>query len=103
MSVPWPYPKPLPPKPTPEEEARTTFRIRINRVKKECIRLEELIENATLVEALSLKDLKRLDKAVTLIKVGLKIAKKATKEDNKCDLVPASQKVQPTSARSVPS
>lgn len=68
------YPRPRPEKPpadepTPESDAvlHTYQNMRLD-----CIELEELIGNG---EGLSEKDLKRLDKAVTVIKVGFKLIK----------------------------
>jgi hypothetical protein len=65
-----PWPRPWP-RPRTIEEAYQALRA-------ECANLEELIEAGPLTE----KEAKRLDKAVVVMKAGLKIAKKAIRKSN---------------------
>ncbi len=52
----------------------------LNNLKLQCFELEEHLEDAV---GLTEKDLKRLDKAVTVMKVGFKIMKKVAKQKEK--------------------
>ena len=79
----WPHPKPAP-EPTKESalllETYKSLRL-------DCIELEELIGNG---RGLSDKDLKRLDKAVTVMKVSFKIVKKVLRRHGFREMKPSS-------------
>ena len=61
---------------SPKEMAEVIYK----NLRHNCMELEELIEYAEKMGGLDAKALKRLDKAVTVMKVGFKIMKKATKK-----------------------
>lgn len=64
-----------------EDDPKSLATVIYNNLRCDCVELEELIEHATAAGTLTEKELKRLDKAVTVMKVGFKIVKKVLKHE----------------------